>query len=133
MPRTSSEEKVRQFSNEPLRPGDPRLRVKGNLLIIGGHEDKEGDKLVLRELAALVDDGKLVVCTVASDAPDEMWEMYESVLRGLGIPHIHHLHIETREDASSPRAMRAPLRDRESSSPRSESRPWWLESSRPRA
>ena len=106
MPRTRVEQKIRQFSTEPLRPGDPRLKVKGNLLIVGGHEDKEEDKLILRELAALVDGGKLVVCTVASDAPDEMWETYESVLRGLGIPHIHHLHIETREDASSARAMR---------------------------
>ena len=43
---------------------------------------------------------------VASDSPDEMWETYEAVLRGLGIPHVHHLHIETREDACSPRAMR---------------------------
>ena len=106
MPPSTTERKIRRFIEEPLRPGDPRLRVKGRLLIIGGHEDKEGDKLVLRQLAGLVGDGKLVVSTVASDEPAEMWEAYESVLRGLGVPHVHHLHIETRDDACSTRAMR---------------------------
>jgi cyanophycinase len=106
MPRTRAERKVRQFQEEPLRPGDPRLRAKGRLLIIGGKEDKEGDKRILRELADLVGDGKLVVATLASDSPDEVWETYEPVLRGLGIPHVHHLNLEDREDASSVRSMR---------------------------
>ena len=100
------EQKVRKFRDEPLRPGDPRLRAKGRLLIIGGHEDKTGDRTILRELAALVGTGKLVVATLASDEPAEMWATYEPVLRNLGIPHVHHLHIETREDGSSPRCMR---------------------------
>ena len=100
------ERKVRHFQEEPLRPGDPRHRVKGQLLIIGGHEDKTGDKGILRELAALVGTGKLVVSTLASEKPREMWEEYEPVLRALGIPHVHHLHIESREEASSPRCMR---------------------------
>ena len=106
MPRTNAEKKVRQFREEPLRPGDPRHPAKGRLLIIGGHEDKEGEKRILRELAELVGDGKLVVATLASESPDEMWETYEPVLRGLGIPHVYHLNIEDREDASSVRVMR---------------------------
>ena len=106
MPRTTAEKKIRQFKEEPLRPGDPRYPVKGRLLIIGGHEDKEGEKQILRELAGLVGDGKLVVATLASESPDEMWETYEPVLRNLGVPHVHHLNIEDREEASSVRVMR---------------------------
>lgn len=35
-----------------------------------------------------------------------MWETYESVPRGPGVPHVHDLHIETRDGACSTRAMR---------------------------
>ena len=42
----------------------------GPLIIIGGHEDKEGDKTILKEVAARVKDGKLVIATVASHQPD---------------------------------------------------------------
>ena len=97
--------KVRQFREEPLRPGDPHLRVKGRLFIIGGHEDKDGDRQVLCELAELVGEGKLVVSTVASEMPDEMWRMYEPAFRRLGVPHVHHLQVESRDDASSVRCM----------------------------
>jgi cyanophycinase len=106
MPPTVIERKVKRFKAEPLRPGDPRLKPKGRLLIIGGHEDKEGDKEILGELASMIGGGKLVVITVASESPDEMWDTYESVFRGLGIRHIHHLYAENRAEASSPRCMK---------------------------
>jgi cyanophycinase len=99
------ERKVKRFTQEPLRPGDPLLRPKGNLLIIGGHEDKKDGKTVLRELAGIVDGGKLVVTTVASDVPRDVWETYEGVFRAIGVSHVHHLNLESRADASSARAM----------------------------
>ena len=89
-----------------MRPGDTRIRPKGTLLIIGGHEDKENEKIILRELASLVGGGKLVIAPLASESPNEMWEMYETVMRGLGVRHVHHLQIEDREDGSSVRAMK---------------------------
>src|SRR5436305_10586444 len=95
------ERKIRQFRDAPLRPGDPRLWPKGTLLIIGGHEDKEGEKIILRELARLVAGGKLVIAPVASESPDEMWETYEGLMRGLGVRYVHHLRIEDREDRAS--------------------------------
>ncbi len=100
------ERKVRHFRAEPLRPGDPNLRPKGQLLIVGGHEDKEGDKEILRELANLVGAGKLVVSTIASAEPEDLWNTYEPVFRGLGIRHVHHLHAESRADACSTRCMK---------------------------
>jgi len=99
------ERKIRRFLEEPMRPGDTRLRPRGRLLIIGGHEDKENDKLILRRLAQLVGGGRLVIASLASESPHEMWETYESLMRGLGVRHIHHLRVEERADGASPRVM----------------------------
>jgi len=106
MATSNTERKIRQFLDEPMRPGDPRIRPKGTLLIIGGHEDKENEKVILRELARRVGSGKLVIAPIASERPNEMWEMYETVMRGLGVRHVHHLRIEAREDGASVRAMK---------------------------
>jgi len=97
--------RVRELKERPVRPGDPGLPHKGRLLIIGGHEDKVGDKIILRELARLVGSGKLVVATLASEQPAEQWEEYERTLRSIGIRHLYHLRIESRADAQSPRAI----------------------------
>src|SRR5688500_15846345 len=110
MPRSSTKNngkhrRVRQFKERPMRPGDPHTRPKGRLLIIGGHEDKNDGKVILRELARLVGSGKLVVATLASEQPDNQWEEYEVAMRSLGVRHLYHLKIESRSDAESPRAM----------------------------
>ncbi len=105
MASTAAERKLKQFKEEPLRPGDPNLRPKGRLLIIGGHEDKEDERLILRRLAELVGGGKLVVATLATSEPRASWEEYNRVFRNLGVRHVHHLAIETRAEAESLRAM----------------------------
>jgi cyanophycinase len=109
MSRTSSngaQRRVTRFKNRPVRPGDPSVRPKGRLLIIGGHEDRNEGKVILRQLANLVGSGKLVVATVASEKPDSMWEEYEDTMRAVGVRHLHHLQVESRADAESTRAMR---------------------------
>ena len=99
--------KVEQFLERPLRPSRSGARRKGSLVIIGGHEDRTGEKRILRAVAdRLGDDGKMVVCTVASSVPEELWEEYESAFRALGVPHVYRLHLESRQDAATPRAMR---------------------------
>jgi cyanophycinase len=102
--------RIKFLQDNPVRPGDPRVRLTGKLLIIGGHEDKLEGKLILRELARLTGSGKLVVATLASEQPSESWERYENILRDLGVRHLSHLRVETREDGASPRALSA-LRD----------------------
>jgi cyanophycinase len=74
-------------------------RDGSTLIIIGGHEDKEGKKDILREVAAKVGAGKLVVTTVASHEPDGLFEQYERLFRGLGVKHVHKLAVDTREQA----------------------------------
>jgi cyanophycinase len=99
--------KVELFLERPLRPSRPGATHKGTLVIIGGHEDRSGDKQILRAVAErLGDDGKIVVCTVASEQPDSLWEEYEGAFRSVGVPHVYRLDIESREEASSTRAMR---------------------------
>ena len=103
--RTGAQRRVRQFKERPIRPGDPSLRPKGRLLIIGGHEDKRDGRVILRELARLVGRGKLVIATLASEQPGSQWDEYEATMRGVGVRHLHHLKIESRADAESPVAM----------------------------
>ena len=74
----------------------------GSLLIVGGHEDKKGEKVILRAFVKMVGkSSKVVVATVASQQAKTMFEEYETALRGLGMRHVHHLSIESREDAMS--------------------------------
>lgn len=78
----------------------------GPLLIIGGAEEKEGDRLILRSLARLVGDGPLVVATVASRLPEALWADYERIFRDLGVRHVRHLQVETREEARDEKKCR---------------------------
>jgi cyanophycinase len=99
--------KVQLLRERPGRRSRAGPPPKGTLVAIGGHEDRVGDKHILRAVAdRLGRDGKIVVCTVATEEPHELWEEYESAFRSLDVPHVYRLDIESREDASSERAMR---------------------------
>jgi len=54
--------KVELFLERPMRPGRASSTHKGSLIIIGGHEDRTGERKILRAVAdRLGDDGKIVV------------------------------------------------------------------------
>lgn len=78
----------------------------GTLIIIGGHEDKSGDRHILRALASRAESGALVVVTAASNVPDALWRDYEPVFRELGVRDVRHLHVDTREQAHEPARIR---------------------------
>src|SRR4051812_34399794 len=69
------------------------------LVIIGGHEDRTDGKVILREVAERTGPGKLVVCAVASEEPDEMFEIYDRAFRALGVKHVHRLAVADRGEA----------------------------------
>ena len=72
----------------------------GTLIIIGGHEDKTGDQIILRALTnRLGSAGKLVVITVASQEPKSLWEDYREIFHKLGVRHVSWLNISTRAEA----------------------------------
>src|SRR4051794_38636330 len=75
-------------------PADPA----GTLIIIGGHENKEGHRPILEAIAKRVGDGKLIVATLASEEPDPQWETYNKAFRELGVERIEHLDARERHD-----------------------------------
>lgn len=78
----------------------------GTLILIGGHEDKEDDKTILREVARRIGNGKLVIATVASHEPDGVFPEYERIFRSLGVEHIYKLEIRERMEAKSEAKLR---------------------------
>src|SRR3954464_10803432 len=79
-----------------LAGGQP-VTAKGSLVIIGGHEEKKGQALILREVARRVGPGKLVVATLASQEPEAMWREYQRAFTALGVRRLEHLDVSNRE------------------------------------
>lgn len=71
----------------------------GALIIIGGHEDKEGDRLILKEVAARVGDGLLVIATVASHRPEGYFDAYKAAFAPLGVTDLVELYVQDRAEA----------------------------------
>ena len=78
----------------------------GVLVIIGGHEDKEGDRVILKEVARYVRGEKLVVATVASHEPEGYFESYQKGFEGFEVGELVELYIEDRAEASSPEKLK---------------------------
>lgn len=72
---------------------------RGTLILIGGHEDKDGDRLILKEVVKRLKGGKLVVTTVASSCADEVWETYRRTFRELGAGEVEHLQVDRRDQS----------------------------------
>lgn len=78
---------------------------RGTLIIIGGHEDREGRKTILREVARRVGKGRLVVTTVASHKPEGYFEQYDRAFRDLELTDLCELYLQTRQEASGEEAI----------------------------
>lgn len=76
-------------------------KLAGDLIIIGGAEDKEGDKLILKEVCSKIDKEKdeLVIATVATEKPKEVGAQYKKIFTGLGVKNVSISNVENREDA----------------------------------
>lgn len=86
-------------------------RQRGNLVIIGGAEDRRDDKAVLRAVAELAGgaEGHMVVLTTASrqaherpEVAEEFAEMYEAAFADCGLTDVKTLHIHDRKAANDP-------------------------------
>jgi cyanophycinase len=91
----------------PVRPGRVDPAARGTLVIVGGREDKEGDRLILRLVVDRARRGKVVVATVASEDPDALWHTYQPLFRALGAREVAHLRVGAREDARTAEALAA--------------------------
>lgn len=81
----------------------------GELVIIGGAEDKEGDCRILREFLRRAGglQARIVVMTVATGLPGEVGEQYTQIFHRLGAENVQVVDTARREDASDPRAIEA--------------------------
>lgn len=77
--------------------------TSGQLVIIGGAEDKEGDCKILREFVRRAGgvNARIVVMTVATELPREVGENYIRVFERLGVEDVRIVDTVEREDASS--------------------------------
>ena len=81
------------------------MPASGPLVIIGGHEDKEGDRLILKAIAQRLQGGKLVIATVASHKPEGYFEAYQKAFEGLGVGELVELYLNERAEALEPPVM----------------------------
>jgi cyanophycinase len=79
-------------------PRSPR----GTVMVIGGNENKDGQRGILEHLAKQVGKGKLVVATLASEEPEAQWAQYQRVFGELGVRRIEQLDARRREDLLDP-------------------------------
>ena len=79
-----------------------QVNMRGNLIIIGGAEDKEGSKSILKEVCSKIDKVKdrLLIATVASKEPEETGIKYTNVFKNLGVHNIDILNIKQRQDTT---------------------------------
>ena len=84
-------------------------RRAGPLVIIGGAEDREEDCEVLREFVRLSGGAgaRLVIISVASEAPREVAGIYETTFRRLGVREVRALDVGTRAAANDGEAVAA--------------------------
>src|SRR4051794_28089423 len=72
----------------------------GELIIIGGHEDKENDPEILKAVAERVNGGTLLVATLASTEALDQWKTYRKAFQQLGVKKVQHLDVETRAESA---------------------------------
>src|SRR3954464_13267228 len=71
----------------------------GPLIIIGGHEDKEGERVILKEVARRVGSGgRLVIATVGSHEPQGYFEAYRRAFADLGVHDLVELYVNERSE-----------------------------------
>lgn len=79
--------------------------AEGPLIIIGGHENKDGDKVILKAVAERLKGGRLVIATVASHSPEGYFETYQKAFEPLGIKDLVELYVEDRAEAHDPEKL----------------------------
>jgi cyanophycinase len=82
----------------PSATGNVPCGARGNVIVIGGNEAKEGHRPILEDLARRAGSGKVLVATFASEEPEEQWKEYSRIFRSLGVKKVEQLDARHRED-----------------------------------
>ncbi len=85
------------------------LKVRGNLIAIGGGEDKEGDCLILKEFVRLAggEKAKIAIVTTATESPEVAATKYDEVFKKLGAKETIPVSVSQRSDAMEPNCCEA--------------------------
>jgi len=78
-------------------------KIRGSLLLIGGSEDKDGNREILKRFSQLVieKDSYLVILTSATSEPESVGRDYQYIFKDLGVDIVKILNIDNRERASN--------------------------------
>ncbi len=76
-------------------------------LIIGGYEEHEGERVILRAAAKHVRNGRLVLATVASHEPEGYLERSQASFADLGVTEVVELYVNDRHEAMRPEKLAA--------------------------
>lgn len=77
--------------------------ISGNLLIIGGAEDKQKECKILKHFFRMAGEKESRICviTAASNSAEQAAQSYEDIFKGFGCPDLETLNIYTRKDANA--------------------------------
>ncbi|HZH51869.1 MAG TPA: cyanophycinase [Microvirga sp.] len=75
-------------------------------MIIGGREDKEDKRVILREVSRHLDGGRLVIATVASHEPEGYFESYQRAFSEIGVTDVVELYVKDRAETLSQEKLR---------------------------
>ncbi|SHE80844.1 cyanophycinase [Clostridium fallax] len=77
-------------------------KAEGNLIIIGGAEDKEKDKEILKFICSKFnkEKGLFLIATIATELPKEVGESYRKIFSELGVKNIKILDVLNRDEGS---------------------------------
>jgi cyanophycinase len=78
---------------------------KGVLIAIGGGEDREGGRTILKQVAKRLKGDVLVLATVASHKPEGYLEMYEKAFYDLGVKELRELYVNERSETHDPEKL----------------------------
>ena len=83
--------------------------ARGKLIAIGGGEDREGERRILKEFVKLSKGPKarLVVLTIATNSPAEVGAEYKSIFRQLGVDEVEVVDVSQRTDTEKESALKA--------------------------
>ena len=74
--------------------------INGELIIIGGAEDKSGNREILRKVADMInkEEDTMIVSTLASDLGKEVGYDYKNLFHDIGVKNVEILDISSREE-----------------------------------
>jgi cyanophycinase len=79
----------------------------GTLVAIGGHEDREGGRVILRAVADALNGRQLLILATASQRPRAYEELYCDVFAAIGVEDVRPLALRDRQNAHDPAVVDA--------------------------